>query len=245
MRPVRRGDSPRIDNYSDYTDAKTELISRIGFYCSYCERKISTNLAVEHIEPKKGVYGRPELKGSWTNFLLACVNCNSTKGDKQVVFDKLFFPDRDNTFFAFEYLADGRIVPAHSLNSQQEMIANTTLSLLGLDKELRESYDDRGNLIAQDRAGQRMQAWGIAESCLDDYLNNLNIPSVKKLIVQNMEATGFFSVWMTVFNDCQEMKKLFIAAISGTRESGCFDSCTGETMSPHPNKDSLLAGSKV
>ncbi|NOQ13247.1 MAG: HNH endonuclease, partial [Methyloprofundus sp.] len=63
MRPVRRGASPKAEDYEDYSDAKTDLISRISSgqfkerhiaaYCSYCERKIDTNLAVEHIEPKK------------------------------------------------------------------------------------------------------------------------------------------------------------------------------------------------
>ncbi len=117
MRPVRRGDSPIAGDYADYKTAKTDLIARIASgkhngqhiaaYCSYCERKIDTNLAVEHIEPKKGAHGKPELKGRWSNFLLACVNCNSTKGDKRVVLDQLYLPDRDNTALAFQYQADG------------------------------------------------------------------------------------------------------------------------------------------
>lgn len=63
MRPVRRGSSPIANDFNRYEDAKTDLISRIskghlkerhlGSYCSYCERRIETNLAVEHIEPKK------------------------------------------------------------------------------------------------------------------------------------------------------------------------------------------------
>ena len=119
MRPVKRGDSPIIGDYDKYEKAKTELISRLDSYCSYCERKIVTNLAVEHIEPKAGTYGQPKLEGCWTNFLLACVNCNSTKGSKQVLFNALFFPDRDNTFFAFEYLADGSVIPSAQLTGYQ------------------------------------------------------------------------------------------------------------------------------
>ncbi|MEM8995751.1 MAG: HNH endonuclease [Acidobacteriota bacterium] len=96
MRPVRRdrspliavedsdgpadGGAPEVVDFEDYADAKADLVSRLGLFCSYCERAINTNLAVEHIQPKKGDFGRPDLAGRWENFLLACVNCNSTKG---------------------------------------------------------------------------------------------------------------------------------------------------------------------
>jgi len=253
MRPIRRGESPQSTDYANYKDAKMELVSHIGSgwiknrhiasYCSYCERNIATNLAVEHIEPKKGEFAQPQLKGSWTNFLLACVNCNSTKGSKQVQFDKLFFPDRDNTFYAFEYLDDGSVIPSRQLNLQDSHIAQASLALVGLDKQLRESYDSEGYLIAQDRASQRMEIWGIAESALDDYLK-APISAVKKSILKIMVLSGFFSVWMTVFEDQQEMKILFIDALKGTKESGCFDS-TGEAISPPPNDDELLFGSKA
>jgi len=253
MRPTRRGISPQSTDYGNYQDAKTELISRLGSgwikkrhkasYCSYCERSIATNLAVEHIEPKNGEFAQPQLIGSWTNFLLACVNCNSTKGSKQVQFDKLFFPDRDNTFYAFEYLEDGSVIPSNQLSLQDSHIAQSSLALVGLDKELRENYDSEGNLIAQDIASQRIEVWGIAENLLEDYMSS-PIAVVKNLIVENMVLSGFFSVWMTVFKDQQDMKILFIDALKGTKESGCFDS-TGEVISPHPNDDELLFGSKI
>jgi 5-methylcytosine-specific restriction endonuclease McrA len=78
MRPIRRGLSPRTSDFEEYQSAQPYLAGRLDTYCSYCERRIATNLAVEHIQPK----GRPayaNLIGRWDNFLLACVNCNSTK----------------------------------------------------------------------------------------------------------------------------------------------------------------------
>lgn len=250
MRPVRRNDSPATQDYSEYTDAKTDLISRIGSgysrgvrlasYCSYCERKIDTNLAVEHIEPKKGAHGQLQLQGRWTNFLLACVNCNSTKGDKQVVFRDLYFPDRDNTFYAFKYLADGNIQPLRS----NDQIATRTLELTGLDKAKRQTLDTESRLIAEDRSSQRMQAWEHAEICLNDYNSNLSNVTVKDLIVSNAVTTGFFSVWMTVFCDIPEMMNRFIDAFSGTRESECFDR-DAAPISPAPNPDNLQDGGKV
>lgn len=251
MRPVRRNSSPILHDYSNYKDAKTDLISRIGSgwcngnhlasYCSYCERPISTNLAVEHVEPKKGPYGKPLLVGRWTNFLLACVNCNSTKQDKQVIFSNLYFPDRDNTFHAFEYLADGNIQPRNSTDH----IASDTLKLIGLDKAQRQTLDTKGRVIAEDRSSQRMQIWKQAEECLQNYNSNSTNIVIKNLIVSNAVTAGFFSVWMTVFSNVTEMLNMFIDAFSGTRDSACFDSTTAQTITPAPNPDQLLGGGTI
>ncbi len=251
LRPIRRNTSPIPTDYNDYKDAKTELISRIGSgiingrkiksYCSYCERAIDTNLAVEHIEPKDGDYGQPHLIGRWNNFLLACVNCNSTKSAKEVIFNDIYLPDRDNTFFAFDYQADGNINPSNNADIR----AMATLSLVGLNKELRETYDADGFLIAQDRASQRLNIWGIAQSSLDAYLTDQNNQAVKDLIIKNMVLGGFFSIWMTVFNNYPEMKLLFIAAMNGTSESDCFNLTTATSISPHPNTDLLQGGGKI
>lgn len=251
MRPVRRNTSPISHDYSDYKDAKTELVSRIGSgwsngnhvasYCSYCERPILTNLAVEHIEPQKGPNGQPQLKGRWTNFLLACVNCNSTKKDKRVVFNNLYFPDRDNTFHAFEYLADGNIQP---LNSGDQVAINT-LALTGLQKAQHQTLDAQGRIIAEDRSTQRMQTWKIAEISLHNYNCDSTNIAVKNSIVMNAVTSGFFSIWMTVFCGVSEMLNLFIDAFSGTRDSGCFDANTAVAISPAPNPDKLMDGGKI
>ncbi|OCH54105.1 MULTISPECIES: HNH endonuclease [Vibrio] len=254
MRVVRRGGSPISSDFNHYGDAKTDLIARIskghfndrhlGSYCSYCEREIPTNLAVEHIIPKGGEYGDPNLECTWTNFLLACVNCNSTKKDKEVVLSNLFLPDRDNTFVAFEYLADGSVIPSENLSKRNKKLANNTLMLVGLDKKLRKTYDANGNEIAQDRASQRIEVWGTAQDSLHDYTSNINNEAVKNGIIRTMLATGFFSVWMAVFKEHPEMKSNFINAISGTRDSGCF-SHEGANISPHPNEDGLNFGGKI
>ncbi len=252
MRPIRRGLSPTgNETYSTYQSAKSDLIYKfssgwhnerhIASYCSYCERKIVTNLAVEHIQPKDGYFGHPELELTWSNFLLSCVNCNSTKGAKEILFYNLFLPDRDNTFYAFEYTADGMIKPRDTLSSTNKARANNTLKLLGLNKE---TYATKDNLIALNRRSQRINIWGIAEIALEDYKSGFTVPAVKNQIVTNMVANGFFSVWMTVFDKYPEMKNLFIDAIHGTRESGCFDN-QGNCIVSHPNEDQLDGGGKI
>ena len=255
MRPIRRGSAPKVGDYPNYQDAKTALISRLGSgwlkgqqvaaYCSFCERKIETMLAVEHIEPKDGPFGNPALVGRWTNFLLACVNCNSTKGTKQVIFTHLYLPDRDNTFCAFHYLPDGNIVPNPTLSLSQKDIAERTLALVGLDKAMRSTVDEHGRLIAEDRASQRMQMFGIAESALADLLDDPNCEPLKRQILANAVSGGFFSVWMTVFSSEVEMRRRFVDAFSGTRNSNCFVSVTEVINSPATNPDGLPGGGKI
>ncbi len=97
-----------MGEYDNHRDAFEELTARIGMFCSYCERRIPTFLAVEHIQPK-GLLAYAHLRGTWDNFLLGCVNCNSTKGDQDVVPAELLLPDRDNTAAAYEYTMDGTI----------------------------------------------------------------------------------------------------------------------------------------
>jgi 5-methylcytosine-specific restriction endonuclease McrA len=80
MRPVERGLAPKI--YTRYGDAIEDLKSRLGSYCSYCERQVSASLAVEHVIPKNL---HPELEREWNNFLLGCTNCNSVKSDREVI----------------------------------------------------------------------------------------------------------------------------------------------------------------
>lgn len=255
MRPARRGLSPNPTDFSNYNDAKTELISRLGSgwingehvasYCSYCERKVDVMLAVEHIQPKDGPHGQPQLHGRWSNFLLACVNCNSTKGSKRVVLADIFLPDRDNTFAAFEYLPDGNIVPHATLDAANRGRADETLTLTGLSKAMRQTFDDRGRLIAEDRASQRMQAFGVAEVARADLHADPHNDLLKRYIVNMAVLGGFFSVWMVTFDGNAEMRNLLVDAFGGTRESGCFNPATTAVVSPAPNADGLANGGKV
>lgn len=149
MRPVQRGASPRTTDFAQYSDAKADLVSHLGPYCSYCERRIPTNLAVEHIQPK-GLPAYLPLAGRWDNFLLGCVNCNSSKLNKDVVLTDVLLPDRDNTFAALTYSADGTI-------AADGLLAARLLSLVGLDKPISLVLDTNGKQVALDRVAQRME----------------------------------------------------------------------------------------
>ena len=133
MRPVSKGDWPQDGNnnivYNDYSEARPELIDRIGDYCSYCENQI-TNPAIEHILPKTVV---PGAALNWYNFLLGCVNCNSEKGSGYINVADYYWPDVHNTYLLFDFLPMGivRIKPALTKEMKQKAQAST--ALVGLE----------------------------------------------------------------------------------------------------------------
>ena len=238
---MRRGAAPQQRDYTDYDDAKPELVSRLGRFCSYCERAIATGLAVEHIQDKST---HKALIGRWTNFLLSCVNCNSCKSTKQVDFAKTLLPDRDNSYAAFDYTPDGRIIPSIRLGQAQRKTAASLLALTGLDRRISETKDTNEKLIALDGVSQRMETWLIAEEAERDVSNAPNNQALKKSVTNHAIATGHFSIWMTVFHHHVDIRKRLIDAFPGTRESGCFDPATAEPVRA-PNPDALASGGKV
>ncbi len=173
--------------------------------------------AVEHVQPKRGKSGRPELELVWDNFLLGCMSCNSTKGDKPVVLSDFFWPDQDNTFRAFKYELDRAPQAADGLSPPQRDRVERTLRLTGLDRE-----PTHPQLTRKDRRWlKRREAWGIA---LQAFHNLQQEPSeaMRQQIVINAIGVGFWSVWMTVFADDPDMKRRFVAGFVGTARD-CFD----------------------
>jgi len=165
VRPVNRGPIPTDTSgneiiFHEYQDAREKLIERLGETCSYCEMHLDSSLAVEHVKPKKSEGSDENIQErelDWHNFLLACPNCNSTKGNKDVVPDDYFWLDKDNTFRAFNYSEGGIITPSTELSVELQSKANATIELTGLDK--RPLKDPK----ASDRRWQnRREFWDIA-----------------------------------------------------------------------------------
>jgi uncharacterized protein (TIGR02646 family) len=245
MRPIRRGASPRPGDFSNYRDALPDLVSRLGRYCSYCERLIPVQLAVEHIQPK-GLPAYQALIGRWDNFLLACVNCNSTKLDKDVILTEVLLPDRDNTFAAYLYDAGGGVQVSARLSPSEQKLALATLNLVGLQRPGPTAADANGRLIALDRIKQRLEAWLTAEYARDNLLALRPGDDVlAEAVVRLALATGFFSVWMEVFRDNPTIRNRLIDAFPGTRDSGCFDIQNSNLIQPAPNPDQLPHGGKA
>src|ERR1035441_7545384 len=214
MRPVDRRAGPAA--YTKYQDAGPDLQERLGAYCSYCERQIETNLAVEHIRPKTLAAA---LQTDWSNFLLGCVNCNSSKGDTAITLTNYFWPDSDNTLRAFTYLRGGLLGPHPMLTPNLSTKAMATIVLLGLDKY--PGNTGREPTSADKRWLRRQEAWEIAERCRET-LADLNTPRVRTLIIDVAVGRGEFSIWWTVFAGDSDMRRRLREAFIGTHP-GCFD----------------------
>jgi uncharacterized protein (TIGR02646 family) len=214
MRPIERGDNSTV--YLKYQEARSELIARLGQCCSYCECRLPATLDVEHIQPKDI---NPALRETWTNFLLACKNCNSTKGDQAIILQDYFWVDKDNTARAFVFLIGGVIEVNPSLDENMKIKAQKTMELVGLQKQppSNKEFSDR-------RWSNRKETWNMAVDSLQD-LNDCNTVQMRQQIVRTAQGQGFWSVWMTVFKDDPDMLERLINAFAGTAKS-CFDPVT-------------------
>ena len=121
MRYLDKGAAP-VDTdgiaivFGEYQDAGPHLKARIGWYCCYCERPIHASLAVEHKLPRTH---HPHLALAWHNLLLACSNCNSTKGHRDTAIMSLIWPDEEDTYSAIVYARSGALRPASGLHEER------------------------------------------------------------------------------------------------------------------------------
>lgn len=215
MRPVERGIAPQI--YNQYGDAIEDLTQRLGKYCSYCERHLPVSLAVEHVLPKDL---HPQLERDWNNFLLGCTNCNSVKGAKTVEINNFLWPDRNNTFLPFVYFKGGFVRLSTDMNATQQAKAQALLNLVGLQRHQASDWEKPAK--KDKRWQQREEVWMVAESCREKFEALNQCTEAKELVLTVAQSKGFFSVWMTVFNDYPEIKRRLVQLLPGTA-TDCFD----------------------
>jgi uncharacterized protein (TIGR02646 family) len=225
MRPIERGAAPPA--FTNYREAHPHLVSRLGDYCSYCERQIETNLAVEHVQPKDPI---PALRNEWANFLLGCVNCNSNKGHATVALAHYLWPDSDNTLAAFEYMNGGIIAPCAALEPHLRGKAEATLRLVGLDRDPGNPNAARRPTSSDQRWLRRFEAWEKAEWCRK-LLGENDSSEVRELIVEVAKGRGMFSIFWTVFVGDIDLRRRLREAFVGT-SFACFDA--NENVQPRP-----------
>lgn len=224
MRPINRGSIPLTTAgqpvvFKKYKRALRHLIDRMGSYCSYCESRLPSSLAVEHMQPKSL---NPALETTWDNFLLGCVNCNSTKGAKEINLDDYFFPDTANTFMAFLYDDDIIVKPNHILSAQNQSKAKNTIKLVGLDVVPPKRGTIKYEEATDRRFEHRKNAWDTALDTLNDYSISNHKPTILKYLKIIVKEQGHWSIWMTVFQNYPEVKQALIQETIGTA-SNCFD----------------------
>lgn len=218
MRPVFRGEAP--NTYAAYGDAIGDLEDRLGIYCTYCERRLPINLAVEHVSPKSA---DPARELDWHNFLLGCTNCNSVKSAKPTNDDDFLWPDRDNTLWAFEYAEGGFMTLDSELTGTVRQQADQLMQVVGLDRHKKRGWPRPAR--RDRRWEQREQVWRLAESWKERIaeFSETGRELAIALIADLALGYGFFSVWMTVFHDDPEVRLALIAGFTGTAQD-CFDS---------------------
>jgi len=215
MRPVFRGEAP--GQYTRYQDAIGDLEECLGIYCSYCERRLPTSLAVEHVVPKSR---EPDRETDWENFLLGCTNCNSVKGKKLTNETDFLWPDKDNTFLAFEYQKGGFVKIARGISRTNRRKATEIVDLLGLDRHAADGWPAPR---ARDKRWQQREAiWEIAERCKARLERLGRAEDAFDLVLEAALGYGFFSVWMTVFRGDAEMSRRLVEAFKGTA-ADCFN----------------------
>ena len=208
MRPVERGPRPLDEEgapkgFHPYQKAKADLLTRLGEYCNYCER--TGDLHVEHVVPRNR---RPDLEEDWDNFLLGCGNCNSIKSDRNLSREGYVWPDRDDTSRSFEYLRDGIVKVKEDISERDRVRAEKLFELVGLGR--RPTNDP----CARDqRWRKRREAWGKAEFARSRFEQGAD----SDMVVQLAKATGFWSVWMTVFAVHPKIRDHLRQCFPGTR----------------------------
>lgn len=219
MRPVNKGPAPE-KQYRKYQDAEPDLEKCLGPYCSFCEMPIRHVPEVEHIEAKSA--GGEELK--WENLLLSCKYCNTRKGTqvKKGDKEKYLWTDKDDTFHAYSYDKDLPRLNEEYLKKQGEDIRQKALNLYQLLKlnniPLTPFDKDR-------RYALRNEARNCALSSKEGLKKMQNTSSKEVYLKQTKilaESVGFFLVWMEVFKEDEEVKKLLISVFKGTKEEYCL-----------------------
>jgi uncharacterized protein (TIGR02646 family) len=221
MRAVTRGDTP-LDGtgveiiFDEYAEARRYLIDRLGEYCSYCERHIPTSLAVEHIKPKTH---NPNLELCWDNLLLACTNCNSTKGHENIIVADYALPHIDNTYDLFQYDVSAIVKPKPGLSAIDLEKTAKTIDLVGLG-EKPPAVDTKEWKRASDRRFEhRLKSYLDAERYSMEY-SKKSLPARAEMLTcleTIVLATGFWSIWVNSFREFPEVVAQFRLIFVGTR----------------------------
>lgn len=211
MRHLDKGATP-VDEvgaailFGDYQDAGPHLKKRIGRYCCYCERAIPASLAVEHKLPREH---HPLLALAWSNLLLACSNCNSTKGHKDTGVMPVIWPDEEDTYSVIEYARSGTVKPVDGLDAELLVRVMNLLDLTGL---ARGPSDLRGS---DHRIFDRQEVWRKAEQSVVDLAQG-DTERMRRSIIETAKSTGGFSIWMKAFSHDAQMQAALRAAFPGT-----------------------------
>jgi hypothetical protein len=203
MRPIDKGAWPLDRNgqrriFQSWTLAIPILEEQTGVFCHICEARFP--LTIDHLKFKDRF---PRLSLNWWNFLLTCQYCNSRKG---VVVIKNYrqafvWPHLNNTFLALDYHSDGSVCAASNISPIDIERASSLIELYQLSSPTtKDGKRDRRFL-------RRLDAYRQAEERLHEYKNG---KATVRAILDAATNTGFFSIWLKVFEAIQVVRDALI-----------------------------------
>lgn len=248
MRPINQGVKPDKDvtQHRDYFD---DIKNRIGYYCSYCERRMpDEELQVEHVRSKSTCN---EYRLCWHNLLLACFTCNSHK-DKcnaairnvnDLNIDEYAFPHIYDTYHLIDYPAP-TYMPVCSLTAGAEykLKVEKLFKLLHMDNNagLTEEELLEENGIPSLRISAGISAAELKKD-LGDNPSDESIAYALNKIAREISRFGFWSVWMKEFESVQVIRDFLLDIIPGTEK--CYFGTQEEHAScEHDHKYNDLIG---
>ena len=223
MRPINKGTWPLTPiqqlraNFNDWTRAIPHLTLGTGEYCHFCEMRVTNQIAIEHIKPKEHF---PRLESNWSNFLLICTSCNSRKGQSIPLspYKKHYFwPHLNNTLKVFEYPIEnqpGLVIPNGNIGTDNIRRAQNTIDLYKLsDISTTAGTSDK-------RFEKRIEAIRFA---IDRRVEYRSHQTAIAAIVDNAVSTGFFSVWLRIFDDIPQVRTALILRQEFHLPATCID----------------------
>jgi hypothetical protein len=237
MRPIDKGSCPQVNGkdktVADYPGWRADLISRIGYYCAYCNMALSHQLHVEHAVPKSPLPGQPAGNLlAWENMLLACEKCNKAKSNKPSDETEHYLPEYQNGLLVFEAATTttrtDALVVGHrkTLNATQQTKAKVTIDLFEW-----ENVDTRGAVVDIrwfKRYNARIEVLAAREMLeMAKGSPTYNADRAGKLIATQSSGAGFFMLWFHEFANEPDVLKWLIHpdVFAGLRQS-CFHPIT-------------------
>ncbi|WP_199456503.1 MULTISPECIES: retron system putative HNH endonuclease [unclassified Marinobacter] len=102
--------------------------------CAYCERRLAeTDGQIDHIKPKGGANGHPQLCFSYSNYAHSCINPKTCGQKKKEGLLPIEPGPGCNSQWTLS--TDGTIEPIADLNRAEKHTVNQTRDMLGLNKD--------------------------------------------------------------------------------------------------------------
>lgn len=204
MRPIIK--TTKLDSngspleYKAWTDAKPELVGETGEFCAYCGKQVNrVDLQVDHVYGKRtkdtnGNLKYDHLKYRWDNFLLSCINCNTTKGKKDVAVLQPFLPHINNLLHFIEVINGGTVQIKQTVTGVELLRTLAFIDLVGLDRKPGDpDFSDK-----DDRWDCRLKVYDIATRQRVKYCAVPQTTDIEN-IVDLASSNGQFAIWYCTF----------------------------------------------